>query len=128
MFEEIKEKCPKGWEMFLEYYFNESEIRFQIKRYGSVDKLTQQINEVDFESLIGWLFRFFDEQGIHIDIFADFNDSEHRLTGFGFLIWHKVEGGEGYYWTDNSGGTYCKSRTEAWKAAFIKSFEILEEK
>ena len=71
-------------------------------------------NEIiaDQESLSGWLFRFFDEQGIVIEIW--YGDG------------HK---GKVYWYGDIDATTVinrANSRTEAEQAAFEKAFEILE--
>ena len=105
MFEEIKEKCPKG--------------------YGEVNKYLSEFDALweikPLESIIGWLFRFFDSVGIRVAVIP------HTNGTFRPYLFKKA----GKVWTflELEGDEYGFSiRLEAWKVAFTKAFEILEQR
>lgn len=117
-FEQIKKKYPKAWEKFKDFNLH--------KRTGCFDKNVEDyIKSWKFESLSGWLFRFFDEQNIVILIDAM---SSKRFEGhyiWGYKIFR--------YWSDkspahDSHAEILQIREEAEQAAFTKAFEILEKK
>jgi len=58
MFEQIKKDCPDAWEKFNLFYYSINTNRLT----------TKYINSIEIHTIIGDLFLFFDEQGIHIEI------------------------------------------------------------
>ena len=100
MFEQIKKDSPGAWDKFKDYY-----------------RRTYAPEEVQFEALIGHLFRFFDEQGIYIDI--NFIDPKNKWD---CTIWLYSE--HGGMVAEECGGS--KSRIKAWQAAIPKAFEIYQ--
>jgi len=116
MFEQIKKDCPGALEMFVNWITQNAAL---------IPYLNQEqfIINVSVEFLIGWLFRFFDEQGIYIDI--NFIDPKNKWD---CTIWLYSE--HGGMVAEECGSS--KSRIKAWQAAIPKAFEIyqkqLEEK
>ena len=107
---EIKEKCPRAF-------------KFYTKKYGFVDTEIAQNNLLLMlgDDLDRRLYDFFDEQGIIIDIAPTFSKKVNGKTEF-YIDW----------WIDDmpaaeSNKNY-KTRAEAEEQAFIKAFEILENK
>ena len=97
-FEEIKRKYPKAWEKFEAF-----------ASYECYDWVGGGI-----EDLSGWLFKFFDDQGIHIEIYIIYGGGNRQ---FGWAIDE----------LNKENGLRYKIRTKAWEAAFPKAFEILED-
>ena len=102
MFDEIKKKFPKAWQMFYDWLLYDAGI-------------DSTMILCDPETVSGWQYKFFDEQGIIIEI-------EYHIFGevFGYYIigtWRKL-------WTKENFNT----RQEAEQAAFTKAFGILEDK
>lgn len=102
--QEIKEKYPRSYNLIYQ----------QAREYANVL----------YESPIRWLYDFFDEQGISVTI--DWSHSEKPTIG---IDW--------YYEITDFGlpaqifecvNVYAGNRTEAEEQAFLKAFEILEEK
>ncbi len=107
MFEEIKKKYPKAWEKWQNYTKDHClAVR--------IDYTEFYVSGEDFLDIIGWLFKFFDEQGIHIAI--DWNNFKYSYTLY--VPHHDIV-------SDDS--SWYESRIEAWEAAFTKAFGILEE-
>ena len=116
MFEKIKKNCPKAWDKFVKYAEKNLKWEFSVDYDG-----TFGFENEDIEFLIGHLFRFFDEQGIHVVI-----EYVCRPLSGGTCYRHELHNSRTVGWRDTSG--WYKSRPEAWSAAFTKAFEILEEK
>ena len=109
---EISEKYPKA-------YFNElleSDIYSASDFYSSPKPKGQLL--VDYAPIRN-LYDFFDEQEIWIEISAD------RINGWMFEMFKLTED----YWSVLFSAKFTyKTRIEAETAAFIKAFELLEEK
>jgi len=108
-FEEIKKKYPEAWDKFHIWLWESMGL-------PPDEKLPDLIND-RFESLSGWLFNFFDEQGIVIVLDLD---EKNQYKTWLFEIsdnghWEHIEYG-------------FQTRPEAKQASFTKAFEILEQK
>lgn len=101
---EAKQKYPKGYEKFMEWYWKqEISLAFAVP------------SEIHLNTLSGWLTAFFDGEGICISVMnwnglADVWDSNVKTKTSGYSM--KV----------------ARTRSEAFTAAVIKAFEILEER
>ena len=119
-FEQIKERYPKAWEKFENFAIVDPEL--EADSVGYSDDYVDDINRLSLTTLSGYLFRFFDEQGIYIVI--DWCNFEYRITvyfpKFDIVYPCNEENIEEYQW--------FKTRQEAEQAAFTKAFEILEQK
>ena len=112
MFDEIKKKYPKAWKKYVDWHSGKSSmIPYLNEEVNSEEKF---IENMFFEYLSGWLFRFFDEEGIHISI---------HYSGVEYYYQYWMDGNL----LETSDDTF-KSRDEAEKAAFEKAFEILEKR
>ena len=116
-FEKIKKKYPKAWEMFFVFIATESERDYQLQKYGDLELERGGISTVP-ESLSGWLYKFFDEQGIVVQLYF------HNYHGWSALVGNMKKEIIKHRWTS----MYEKTRQEAEQAAFTKAFEILENK
>ena len=115
MFEEIKKKYPKAWDMFEQFmYCHLGEEHILRTNENTIKEFIKVINsKLPLEILSGWLFRFFDEQGIYIEIYSIPNPREYM-----YMINRN--------WDRDMPN--LKTRQEAEQAAFTKAFEILEGK
>ena len=120
MIEKLK-AYPKAWADFVFYLINQDTHLFEYDIHEP-DKWVEVL-KIPHESLSGWLYRFLDEKGIHVDILmrTDLADIERPLV-FGAKIWYVK-----FEWQIQDLGKF-DSRPEAEEAAFIKAFEILEER
>jgi hypothetical protein len=118
-FQEIKNKYPLAYNKLVSEYEKDIYKDFQIKNNYS-DKRIFEIKEHDMQDDICNcdLTRFFDEQGIIISIDYD-RDNEWFTFGIDFKLYN-----EKLY----VGYEAIKTRPEAEEKAFMKGFEILEEK
>jgi len=107
MFEEIKEKYPKVWKMFNEFYYSINTNRLT----------TKYIKAIEIHAIVGDLFKFFDEQGICINISGWIHEDDPYYEYEIFT--------DGQYVINSPN---FQSRQEAWKSAFIKAFELLEKR
>ena len=103
--EKIREKYPKAWDLLIINHATHN-------AWGEIDS-----PEVwDISKITSWelrhLYDFFDEQGIIIEI-------KWYKTDFRYNIWFND-------YVRNA--QHRKTRTEAEEQAFLKAFEILEEK
>ena len=108
-FEQIKKKYPKSWEKWIDYFHCHNKDYHHLLQFFTDNKRLLY----ETESLSGWLFRFFDEQGMIIIISYD---------SYGGKYYWKI-----YHSTAVEGESFWSSRQEAEQAAFTKTFEILEE-
>ena len=103
MIEKLK-AYPKAWELF--------------DNSMPVDPLT-----LDDIYLIGPLYRFLDDGGIHVNVFLLATYSTYPEYGYDILVYNNGKRESNYYEKRN-----FHTRPEAEDAAFIKAFEILEER
>ncbi len=117
MFDKIKKKYPKAWEKFEKF------VEVDMRGYGEIgDRIWHKLDKMDIGILSGWLFRFFDEQGIQVFITPNY-DPDENMGDF-------IQGGVAYYILADKKEQQklpFNSRTEAEESAFTKAFEILEE-
>jgi hypothetical protein len=108
-FDETKKKYPKAWEKFVAYSFDGSDNRYWI--------LTDEMKgNVSFLELIGYLFKFFDEQKLIV-----------MVTLSGRWYWRICSLEIPTVWS-NLKTPGLDNRQEAEQAAFTKAFKILEGK
>ena len=113
--EEIKKKYPKTWEKFEDFAIENPELEADV--FGYSDDYVDDINRLSLITLSGYLFGFFDKQGIYINFVCERNTPDDYLYSFKWFIRGYAVSKEEY---DN--------RPKAWEAAFIKAFSIIEEK
>lgn len=110
-FEKIKKKYPKASRKWWDYYTT-NVLRDDL----SFVLFEQEFKYIKLESLSGWLFKFFDEQGIYISI----------------DVWNLLEKAEIRWNIDTQSGYgeigKAKTRQNAEQTTFTKAFEILEYK
>jgi len=110
MFEEIKKKYPKAYKRWIQFIYAKTWGELLKIEIQDFEKFTFSLN---IESLVGWLFRFFDEQEIYVDCYSCDNGNNWEYD-----LWYMKE----LYFEQK-----FKTRQEATKQAFAKAFEILEE-
>ena len=100
MFDKIRQDNPKAWNKFYYWLLNDAGI-------------DSTMILCDPETVSGWLYKFFDEQGIYIEIFS----APNPRCFFTQINRHPPMVIPKY-----------NTRQEAEQAAFTKAFEILEER
>ena len=117
---EIKKKYPKTWGKFIQFIYSREWDNILENKYLKINKTSEfesYVESLSFESLSGWLFKFFDDQGIYIAI---------ECISFGGRIWEtRITSSHGLLYKSE---ILLKSRQEAKQIAFTKAFEILENK
>jgi len=109
MFEQIKKDSPDAFKVWNNY----------ISQYDQLWDLKP------LESVIGWLFTFFDKQGIYIVLNDFFKVKPNMESDLKWTIGHYDK--DGCTLTDiESFNKQFESRSEAWQAAIPKAFEILQ--
>ena len=119
-FEQIKNKYPKAYKMWLQFFYAKIWDELLKNEYTKLTK-TSEFEDFTFslniESLSGWLFKFFDEQGIVIVLNPDEQD-KYKTWLYEICIighWEYIK-------------CNFESRPKAEQAAFEKTFGILEKK
>ncbi|KKK78428.1 hypothetical protein LCGC14_2843650 [marine sediment metagenome] len=117
--EEIKKKYPKAWEKFENFAIVDPEL--EADSFGYSDDYVDDINRLSLTTLSGYLYRFFDEQGIRPHVLTlpngTFRPYLFKQSGKVWLVLELEEYEYGF-----------QTRQQAEQATFTKAFEILEQK